>query len=112
MKTFMMTLLLIVSAGLVAGQADKQTVWLDVRTAEEYAAGHLTGAINIPHTDITARIAELKLDKATPIAVYCRSGRRSGIAMEALQQLGYSNVSNQGGYEALKQQLNDDNERQ
>jgi phage shock protein E len=86
-------------------------VWLDVRSAEEFAAGHLPGAVNIPHTEVATRIAELKLDKATPIAIYCKSGRRAGIALEALQQLGYSDLSNQGGFDDLQQQLNSDNER-
>ena len=81
-----------------------ETVWLDVRSAQEFAAGHLPGAINIPHTEIVQGVAALKLDKSSNIALYCGSGRRAGIAIEALQQQGYSNLTNQGGYEALKQQ--------
>ena len=44
-------------------------VWIDVRSAEEFAAGHLSGAINIVHSDIATGIDALKLDKATPIAL-------------------------------------------
>ena len=89
-----------------------ETVWLDVRSAEEFAAGHLPGAINIPHTDIVQGVAALKLDKNRNIALYCGSGRRAGIAIEALQQQGYSNLTNQGGYESLKQKQQSADERQ
>ena len=73
---------------------------LDVRTAQEYQAGHLPNATLIPHTDIAQRAGELPADKATPIFVYCRTGNRSAIASEALVDLGYTNVVNlrDGGY--------------
>jgi phage shock protein E len=76
-------------------------VWIDVRAADEYAAGHITGAVLIPHDEIAQRIGELKLDKNADIRVYCRSGRRSGVAKDVLQQLGYTHVVNEGGYESL-----------
>ena len=77
--------------------------WIDVRTAEEYAAGHVSQAINIPYEEITARIGEVTTDKDALIYVYCRSGRRSGIAREALDEAGFSKVINVGGLEdALK----------
>lgn len=91
--------------------APTNTVWLDVRSVEEFAAGHVEGAINIPHTDIAARIGALQLAKDTDIALYCGSGRRAGIAIETLQQLGYTKLTNHGAYEALKQQAFS-NERQ
>jgi phage shock protein E len=89
-----------------------QPVWLDVRSAEEFAAGHLPGAINIPHTEVVQGIAALKLDKSSNIALYCGSGRRAGIAIEALQQQGYTNLTNQGGYDSLKQKQLRADERQ
>lgn len=104
--------LLLLSTCVLALDDKPDTLWLDVRTAEEFADGHISGAVNIPHTEVVERIGELKLDKATPIAIYCRSGRRAAIALEALKQLGYSDLSNLGGYEDIKQQLHDDNERQ
>ena len=52
-------------------------VILDVRTPEEYAAGHVPGAINIPHDQVRARLAEIDSAKDQPIVVYCRSGRRA-----------------------------------
>lgn len=81
-----------------------KTVWIDVRSAAEYSDGHINGAVNIPHTEITEQISQLNLDKDTNIALYCGSGRRAGIALEALQSMGYTRVKNLGGYEALKKQ--------
>ena len=74
-------------------------VWIDVRSAEEFAGGHLEGALNIPHESIEASISELALATNTPIYLYCRSGRRSGIAKEKLQKMGYSELTNAGGLE-------------
>lgn len=72
---------------------------LDVRTPEEYAAGHITNATLLPYTEVQARAGELPDDRAIPLFVYCRSGNRSGIASEALVAMGYTNVVNmRGGY--------------
>ena len=77
--------------------------WIDVRTAEEYAAGHVGEAVNIPYEEIGDRISEVTHDKDALIYVYCRSGRRSGIAKAALDEAGFSRVVNAGGLEdALK----------
>jgi len=86
---------LLVSLPLWAGEA----YWIDVRSQNEYAAGHVEGAINIPHTEIAARIAEVSEDKDKQLYLYCRSGRRSGLATDTLQQMGYSNAINLGGFE-------------
>lgn len=75
--------------------------WIDVRTAEERAAGHIEGSAHIPFEDIVQRIGEVTDDKDAKIFVYCRSGRRSGVAQEALQAAGFSNVINAGGYDDL-----------
>jgi len=77
-------------------------IWIDVRSAEEFQAGHLAGAVNIVHTDIAAKISAVTQDKNAEIQLYCRSGRRSGLAEAELKKLGYTNVHNAGGYEALK----------
>ena len=70
---------------------------LDVRRPDEYAEGHIPGAINVPNEEIgTAEIPELP-DKAQLILVYCRSGRRSKEASEKLVKLGYTNVVEFGG---------------
>ena len=77
----------------------KYEVIIDNRTQEEFDAGHIKGAILIPYTEIEQKIAEAVPDKSTSIGVYCRSGRRSGIARNAMLKLGYKNVVNIGGME-------------
>jgi len=70
---------------------------LDVRTQEEYDEGHIPGAIVISHEEITEKAEEMLTDKNQLILVYCRSGRRSKIAAEALVELGYTNIKEFGG---------------
>lgn len=77
-------------------------VLVDVRTKEEYEAGHLPEALLIPHTKIKENLDKLPQDKTRDIVVYCRSGRRSDIARKVLLDQGYVNVFNGGGYEELK----------
>ena len=72
-------------------------VILDVRTEEEFAEGHIKGAILIPDYEIAARAEGILLDKNQKILVYCRSGRRSKLTAEALLALGYTNVWEFGG---------------
>ena len=72
-------------------------VILDVREQDEYDAGHISGAILIPYTQIEAKANEMLPDKDQLILVYCRSGRRSRIAAEALAELGYTNIKEFGG---------------
>lgn len=79
-------------------------IWIDVRTPQEYLGGHLDGAVNIPHTQVAQRIAEVTADKNAEINLYCRSGRRSGLAVDILKQMGYTNVHNRGGYGQLMRQ--------
>lgn len=75
----------------------KELIILDVRTAEEFGAGHIQGAINISDTDITATVGELIPVKTETILVYCRSGNRSEKASKELIELGYSDVYDFGG---------------
>ena len=70
---------------------------LDVREQDEYDAGHIPGAILIPYTQIEEKAEEVLTDKDQLILVYCRSGRRSKIAAEALAELGYTNIKEFGG---------------
>ncbi len=85
------------SDGLAALLAapDSAVVLLDVRTAEEYAAGRIPGAILAPYDQLASSFSEA--DKNRPIVVYCRSGNRSGIAMKTLRSMGYLNLSDFGG---------------
>ena len=80
---------------------------IDARTTEEFAAGHIEGAILIPEYEIANRAEKELPDKDALILVYCRSGRRSKIASEELVKLGYTNVKEFGGiidwpYEIVK----------
>jgi phage shock protein E len=75
--------------------------WIDVRTSDEFNAGHIHGAAHIPYEEIAARIGEITTDKNATIHLYCRSGNRSGIAQQTLQAIGFINAINEGGYEAL-----------
>jgi len=64
---------------------------VDVRTPEEFTSGHVPGAINIPYDEIARRASEIG-PPSTTVVLYCRSGRRSGIAVEALQKAGYEKL--------------------
>lgn len=71
---------------------------LDVRTPQEYAEGHIDGALNINvQSDDFRQMAEKELSKESTILVYCRSGRRSMDAAEILTELGYKVVNLKGG---------------
>ena len=72
-------------------------VILDVREQEEYDEKHIPGAIVIPYTQVPTRAEEVLTDKNQLILVYCRSGRRSKIAADALVELGYTNIKEFGG---------------
>jgi phage shock protein E len=81
---------------------DENSQVIDVRTELEYKEGHLKNAINIPHVEINNKINAYVKDKNQKIILYCRSGRRSGIAEKTLKEMGYKNVINAGAYEKLK----------
>lgn len=72
-------------------------VLLDVRTPEEYAEGHIEGALLIPHTELEARAGAELPNKELPIFVYCRSGNRSKTASLELLAMGYTEVYDFGG---------------
>jgi len=75
---------------------------LDVRSEEEFAAGHLDGAINISWDDTDALIAAIGFNKQRPVVFYCRSGNRAGKSITTLAEKGYTNIFNATGLEALK----------
>ena len=82
---------------LVSASSLADTIWLDVRSYGEFKNESLTDSINIPHTQVAQEISGITTDKSAKINVYCRSGHRSGIALEVLQKMGYNNVKNVGG---------------
>ena len=76
---------------------NKENVLLvDVRNPWEYEEGHIKNAVNIPLHEIPARITEFKKEEG-PVVFYCRSGNRSGAAVNILKQAGLKNVYNGGG---------------
>jgi len=80
---------------------EKDVVLIDVRTAAEYAAGHIPGAINIPRGVLEFKITEKYPDRNTNIITYCKKGGRGTLAASSLAKLKYKNVrSIAGGWEA------------
>ena len=85
---------------------DKSALVLDVRTAEEYAAGHLEKALLLPFDAIDAKTAAQFIPKkTTKVVLYCHSGRRSGLAAQTLKDLGYTNVLDFGALSNWKVKL-------
>ncbi len=87
--------------------AETDYIIVDSRTIEEFNEGHIEDAILIPEYEISERAEKELLNKDQLILVYCRSGRRSKIAAQALVDLGYTNVKEFGGiidwqYEIVK----------
>lgn len=82
---------------LLAGRPAGALV-LDVRTRAEYAAGHVPGALNIPHDELGARLAELEGVSDRPVVVYCKSGFRAGIASALLTDAGFTQVYHLTGH--------------
>lgn len=74
---------------------------LDVRTAQEYAGGHIPGSVNIPLQELE-RAKSVIPTKDTPVFVHCLSGARSRQAAAELKHMGYSNVQNIGGISAWR----------
>ena len=76
---------------------ESEYVILDARTEEEFAQGHIPGAILIPDYEIREEAESSLPDKDALILVYCRSGRRSKNAAQILLELGYTNIREFGG---------------
>ena len=85
------------SEGLKRMESDEGYILLDVRRADEFAAGHIPGAVNLPNEQIgKAEIPSLP-DKNQTIYIYCRSGNRSKQAADKLLSLGYTTLIEFGG---------------
>ena len=103
MKKF---LFFIFAVGLVLGIAlsslgadGAKPLVIDVRTEAEWSNGHIEGAILIPYESIGEKIGAVAKEKSGRIYVYCRTGRRSKIAKETIEKLGYKDVVNLGSLE-------------
>ena len=84
-------------AAFAAALKRPETTVIDVRTPQEFAEGHLPGAVNIDvqSADFAAKVQQL--DPQAPYAVYCRSGNRSAAALRMMDQLGFSSAYHLGG---------------
>jgi len=102
--TTLPSLLILAACAMQPSKAPEET-WIDVRTPAEYAASSISGHANIPHTEIAERITALVPDKGAALFLYCGSGRRAGLAKEALEQLGYTNVINAGSIHDAREEL-------
>jgi phage shock protein E len=85
--------------------AEGKAVLVDVREPWEYNEQHIERALNIPLNEITRKIADLKKMNG-PFVLYCRSGNRSGMAMNLLKQAGISNAYNGGGIFDMQKIMN------
>lgn len=102
----LLVMALAVQAKEVRFNGTKPVVVIDVRTPQEFAAGHIDGALNIPVEQVGLGIKSIKgLKKESPILVYCRSGRRSAHARFILEQQGFRRVLDGGGMDALARHL-------
>lgn len=103
MKQLNTFLSLLIATLLISSCTDStEEIWIDVRTQEEWDAGHLEEAVHIPHEQIAARISEITSNKGAAIHLYCRSGGRAGRAKSALEAIGFTNVINDRGYEDIQ----------
>lgn len=92
-----------IAPGIVDGAAARELAAdgvkvVDVRTPQEFAAGHVPGAVNIPYDQMATRAAELG-PPSTPVLLYCRSGRRSGVAAQTLKEKGFTRLWDMQAYE-------------
>lgn len=81
----------------VASSQAQGVYLLDVREPDEFAEVHAKGAVLIPLGQLSSRLGEIAQYKNKPIAVICRSGRRSAQGVEILRKAGFTQVSNVSG---------------
>lgn len=93
----------VVDPGEAGALIEEGATVIDVRTPEEFATGHVAGALNIDvqAADFHQRVGELERHKS--YVVYCRSGSRAGAAADVMLQMGFTDVANGGGLAELEQ---------
>lgn len=82
------------------GDAVREVLLVDVRTPEEYHAGHNEGALNLPVDEVEQLAPQLLPNKNAVILLYCRTGKRADKAMETLRKMGYFHVENLHRFES------------
>lgn len=103
MKTLPMKILAVAGFWLAAGTTLAETVWVDVRTVEEYQHDHIEGDINLPLQTLEDQSLQTRFDQDDEIMLYCRSGVRAGQAREIFEAAGFTNVHNVGGIEDARE---------
>jgi len=92
-----------VSAKEAAAQQQAGALLIDVRESDEFAKEHAAGAVHLSRGVIEMKIEDLAPEGKAPIVCYCGGGKRSALAAESLQRMGYTNVSSLvGGFKAWK----------
>src|SRR5262249_24975715 len=81
---------------VLAAPVEERPLLLDVRTPQEFAAGHIHGAVNVPVDDLRSRLSELPRNRR--IAAYCQVGQRGYLATRILRQAGFDAANVGGGY--------------
>ena len=97
MKRLFSAILIVTSLACSVWSMGDDSVIIDVRTIEEWNAGHLATAQHLQLELVAESIGNLVADKDQEVYVYCRSGNRSGQAKIIMESLGYTNVTNAGG---------------
>ncbi len=83
---------------------ERRVVFIDVRRPDEWAQSRVKGAIHIPYTELPQRLEELEEHRDAELVLYCRTGRRSGIALDFLRRAGFERLHNGGGLSNLARQ--------
>lgn len=99
------------SALLDALHSTSPPLVLDVRTPEEYAGGHVPGAMNIPYDQLPGRLDDVQASHDDEVVVYCQTGRRAAKAEETLRGAGFSRVVHLDGDMAAWREKNQPTER-
>uniref|UniRef100_UPI00262130E0 rhodanese-like domain-containing protein n=1 Tax=uncultured Campylobacter sp. TaxID=218934 RepID=UPI00262130E0 len=86
-------------------RAKENYLVIDVRSADEYAAGHLKHAINIPLEQLESRLDEINAYKDKNVVLYCNTGNRSSKALDLLKQKGFSMLMNAPGVKQYDYEL-------
>lgn len=102
-KSLLLGLLMLPALLAAAQTPPANAVFIDVRTPQEFAEGHVEGAVRIPYDGIAVGVQALGLDKDRPLYLYCGRGARAGVAAERLQQMGFSAVTNAGGVDQARE---------
>lgn len=101
--TLLRSVLVFLTLALSPILANATTMWIDVRTEAEHKQDHIEGDPLIPHGDIVEQVSERFPDRDAELKLYCRSGNRAGIAKSALESAGYTNVTNAGSIDEVRQ---------